>query len=218
MSASRRAARWLGHEAIATVTARPFAVGVRAWADAADVAQNARMAARGIGRVTRGGRFGARTQIPTSIGGELFHGVSDKRAALDLLSPAFAHLAADVAKGPPELAAAARVTLDQWAMFAARQEESHLVRWATEWETYQAWWERLRDLRELARSQGVPLTTSDPPPLPRTLWQRGAEGTGSKLDAALTFTRDNAYAVLGVLGLWGLYTSIRNARILDLLR
>jgi hypothetical protein len=182
-----RASRWLAHELVAGVTARPFAAAHGAHAHAAGLASAARMAHRGAAELRRGGRFGVRGEVETSIGGELAHGISDKRDALEVLRAGYADLGKDLLAAAPtgEIAGSIRATLDAFDLFYDREIDSMLIRWATDWSTYQAWWARLRSLRETCRAAGIALSSADPVPLSRTLWQRGAEGVGSRVDAAL---------------------------------
>ena len=80
------------------------------------------------------------------------------------------------------------------------------------WKIYQRWWDRLHRARELARSRGVILTSPDPVPLPKTVWQRGADGTGSTLDAWISLGRKVFFGTLAVTGAWGLYHAIYRTR------
>lgn len=209
-----RAARWLAHELVAEVTYPPFRKAQAIEAAVSGAIDNARRGFAGISHVTRGGRFGARQQIRTSVGGEVFHGVSDKRDALVVLRTGYDDLRRDLLAAAPtgHIADSIRDSLANFDLFFDRESDSVLIRWATEWPTYQAWWARLRELREECRAAGIPLSSADPPPLPSTVWQRGADGTGSRLDAALSLARGSAYTVMGLMGMWGLFAALRSLR------
>jgi len=176
----------------------------------------------------RGGRSGDRAELrvgpggllQSAISGEYVHGTGDRHSALEILRDGYRALGADLAA--PELALSplaisGRAAIAAWMLFLERQDESTLIRWATDWSAYQAWWERLRTLRETLAAAGVPLVSPPPPALPKTIWQRGEDGTGSKVDAALSLGRTSAFAVMTGMGVWGLVAALRSLRELHLL-
>lgn len=214
-----RAARWMARELVLTATNEPRAAIGEVISVGAQAYHGARDAYAGSQDLTRGGRFG-RARVPVSVGGEIFHGISDKRDALELLRAGYGDLRADLAKGAPAGTTAADsvlATLHAFDLFYERELDSAFIRWATEWATYQAWWQRLRSLREAARAAGVAITSPEPPPLPKTVWQRGAEGIGSRIDAALYLGRGAAFFTMTTMGVWGLFTALRSIRDLKIL-
>jgi hypothetical protein len=160
---------------------------------------------------------------PAQIGQELFHTAADRDRAVAQLSTSFRSLASDLAvwqtsnKDHPDasktaqwIAADVTPTLEEWNAFAAREQKSWWTKIATSWETFEGWWDRLKQLRSLARAHGVSLQSADPMPLPKTIWQHSAEGTGSEATAILGVLKIGAYTALGLMGAAGLYAAIRN--------
>ena len=184
-------------------------------------------AGRGAQRVWKatrmiGGRAEAEKPL-TQVGQELFHTAADRDRAIEQLSTGFRALANDLAvwltsneehpdatKIAQWIAADVTPTLEEWAAFAAREKKSWWAKIATSWETFESWWKRLKQLRSLARTHGVTLQSADPTPLPKTIWQQGAEGTGSEATAILGVLKIGAFAALGIMGAAGLYGAIRS--------
>src|SRR5574341_286954 len=159
------------------------------------------------------------------VGQELFHTVADRDRALAQLSTGFRSLANDVAvwlvtnKDHPDansiaqwIAAEVTPTLDEWADFVAHERKSWWTKLATNWDTFEGWWDRLKQLRCLARVHGVVLQSAEPAALPKTIWQKSAEGKGSEATAVLGVLKIGALTALSIMGAAGLYAAIRSIR------
>lgn len=171
-----------------------------------------------------GGRGEADRPV-TEIGQELFHTVSDRGRAIAQLSTGFRALASDLAvwqtsnETHPDasqtaqwLAADVTPTLEEWNAFVAHEKRSWWTKLATSWETFEQWWDRLKQLRSLARAHGITLQSVEPVPLPKTIWQQGAEGRGSEATAVLGVLKIGALSALTIMGAAGLYGAVRNLR------
>jgi hypothetical protein len=171
-----------------------------------------------------GGRAQAERPV-TEIGQELFHTVADRERAIAQLSTGFRSLADDLAvwqtsnTDHPEasttaqwLAADVTPTIEEWNEFVEHEKRSWWTKLATSWETFEQWWDRLKQLRSLARAHGISLQSTEPVPLPKTIWQQGAEGKGSEVTAILGVLKIGALSALAVMGAAGLYTAIRNLK------
>lgn len=171
-----------------------------------------------------GGRGGAERPV-TEIGQELFHTVADRERAILQLSTGFQALASDLAvwqtshTDHPDatanaqwLAADVTPTLEEWHQFVDHERRSWWTKLATSWETFESWWERLKTLRALARAHGMTLQSAEPSPLPKTIWQKSAEGKGSEATAILGVLKIGALSVLAVMGAAGFYGAVRNLR------
>lgn len=182
-------------------------------------ARRAWTAARGIGGRTEADK------PATQIGQELFHTVADRERALLQLSTGFRALANDLAvwqtantdhpdasKTAQWLAADVTPTLEEWKTFVAHEQRSWWTKLATSWETFEQWWDRLKQLRGLARAHGILLQSVEPAPLPKTIWQRSEEGKGSEATAILGVLKIGALTALGIMVVAGLYSAIRGLR------
>lgn len=171
-----------------------------------------------------GGR-GEAAKPPDVIGQELFHTVSDRARAITTLSTGFQALSNDLAvwqtanKDLPSATATAQwlhadvtPTLDEWREFVEREGRSWWTKLATNWETFEEWGNRLRQLRSLARAHGIVLQSVEPAELPKTIWQKGAEGKGSEATALLGVLKIGAAAVLTVMGVAGIFAVVRELR------
>jgi hypothetical protein len=174
-------------------------------------------ASRGIG-----GR-GEAAKPAARIGQELIHTVSDRDRALRQISTGFQALVNDLIvwqaanKDHPEanvtlqwFAADVTPTLEEWAAFVVHQRKSWWIRIATSWEAMENWWERLKQLRSLARVHGITLQSTEPVPLPKTIWQKSETGKGSEATAVLGVLKIVALSAVGFMGAVGLYKSIRS--------
>jgi hypothetical protein len=204
---------------------RTIGAAIRPVLPAIDIAARTGRAAH---RLRLGAQIGGRDEADKSlavVGQELFHTVADRTRAIAMLSTGFKALANDLAvwqtanKDAPDasstaqwLAADVTPTLDEWRNFVEHESESWWTKLATSWETFEEWWNRLRQLRSLARAHGVRLQSVEPVPLPKTIWQRGAEGKGSEATALLGVLKIGALAILGVMGAAGLYAVVRDLR------
>lgn len=161
-----------------------------------------------------------RALIGTS-GPEIYHSDDDRERALAQLDRDFTALRSDVEPRATAVdASPARAqwwtvdvlgTVEQWRAFRDRQS-SWWARAATAWSTYEAWHARLRDLRTSARAQGLALRSAEPPPLPTTIFERGAAGLGSAGESVWTIGRALLYAAVGVTGVLTLHTAWRGLR------
>ena len=172
--------------------------------------------------------IGGRTEAEkpaAQIGQELFHTVADRDRAIAQLSTGFRALANDLAvwqtsneersdatKTAQWIAADVTPTLEEWGAFVAHEQKSWWTKIATSWETFEQWWCRLKQLRALARAHGVVLQSTEPVQLPKTIWQHGAQGTGSEATAILGVLKIGAFTALGIMGVAGLYAAIRGLR------
>lgn len=159
------------------------------------------------------------------IGQELFHTVADRERAIGHLSTGFRALVSDLAVWQTSntehpdasvnaqwLAADVTPTLEEWAAFVEHERRSWWTKLATSWETFEGWWDRLKQLRALARAHGIQLQSVEPTPLPKTIWQQSAEGKGSEAVAILGVLKIGALTALSIMGAAGLYAAIRSIR------
>lgn len=182
-------------------------------------ARRAWIASRGIG-----GRAEA-DKPPAQIGQELFHTAGDRVRAIAQLETGFRALANDLAvwqtsntdhpdasKTAQWIAADVIPMLEEWRTFVTRENKSWWVKIATNWDTFEQWWDRLKQLRSMARLHGVSLQSAEPVPLPKTIWQHSEAGNGSEASAVLGVLKIGALTALGFMGIAGLYAAIRNLR------
>lgn len=153
---------------------------------------------------TRGVRFLSRQPM---IGSDWYHGTGDRRDALAQLRGDFDHLRADLASVAPTspIAVALAPTLDAFDEFYQAETTSTLAPWITEWSVFEAWKERIAWARMAARAAGIPLASPEPTNLPKTMWERGQDGSGTGADRAFVFGRDVIKLGLGVaavIGIW----------------
>jgi hypothetical protein len=170
------------------------------------------------------GRSAAKRPV-TEIGQALFHTVGDRERAIEQLSTGFQALVNDLAiwqstnMDHPEassnaqwLAADVIPTLDEWNTFVGHERKSWWTKLATSWETFENWWEKLKQLRALARAHGIILQSAEPQPLPKTIWEKTEEGKGSEPMAILGVLKIGALGALAIMGAAGFYGAIRNIR------
>lgn len=216
------------------------ASGVDAYASVRDVgaladhaafgARCAYVGSRGLARVGANARAMSVAddgQPLTISGAELYHSVGDRERALDQLATDFASLQNDImqqagwkadpyhpAEGPlfDWYRANVEPTITEWQTFHANQTASWPIRWATDWSVYQQWQDRLKRIRELAGAHGVQLASPSPVELPKTIWQRGAEGVGSGTAALFTLLKVALYGAIGITGAVALYAVVREIR------
>lgn len=193
------------------------------------VVSDAFQASRGAQRFWTAARgIGGRTEAEkpaTQIGQELFHTAAARDRAIAQLSTSFRALTNDLAvwlttnKGHPDasttahwIAADVTPTLAEWGAFVAHETSSWWNKIATSWDTFEQWWNRLKQMRSLARAHGVTLQSTEPVPLPKTIWQRSEAGNGSEATAILGVLKIGALTALGIMGVAGLYSGIRGLR------
>ncbi len=174
---------------------------------------------------------GRRVAPMAQVGAEWWHGTGDRTRAMGQITADLHALVTDlmaqiqmrrraVEENPSDAATLAfegdtrwlqadvQTALEQWKTFVARESESLWTLIATDWRAFVSWSERIRRLRELARARGFVLTSPDPGPLPKTIWERGEEGEGGPA-AWLGVLKVGVAAALGISGFIGLYTVVR---------
>jgi hypothetical protein len=219
-------ARWGAEQTADYVRDQTVGAALRPAMPTISDAYRARCGARRVWTAARG--IGGRDEAakpPAQIGQELFHTAADRDRAIAHLSTGFRSLANDLAvwqmsnTDRPEatrlaqwIAADVTPTLEEWKAFTAREQKSWWTKIATSWETFEGWWKRLKQLRSLARVHGFSLQSADPTPLPKTIWQHSADGTGSEATAILGVLKIGALTALGIMGAAGLFSAIRNVR------
>lgn len=146
------------------------------------------------------------------MGGEWFHGGTDRSNALAQLGIDW-HAFTNDLHGPTVsatdatwIAADVQPAIDEWTKFVQRMAASPVASYVTEWSVFESWSERLRMLRALARARGILLTSSEPIPLPQTVWQRGSGGTGSSLDSWITAGKTLVFGAIAITGVIGFYS------------
>lgn len=152
----------------------------------------------------------------TAMGGEWFHGGGDRTNALAQIGLDFvafrneitsAHLSdADQLWVANEVAPA----LAEWTNFVERMANATIAPYVLEWSVFQSWWQRLHVLRQLARARGIVLSSPEPQPLPETVWERGAHGTGGQLDTAISLAKTAVFGIIAISGLLGFYAVARD--------
>ena len=169
-----------------------------------------------------------RSRSRTVVSGALFHTDDERVAALAQLEADFTALVADIhraAKDPqlkaqPDRARSVAAWLEtdvlpamaEWEGFRWHEGESWINRFATDWDVFESWQAKIVRLRELARVQGIRLTSGEPKPLPKTMLQRGAHGGGTAGDVLWTAIKTVIYGVVGVAGVIGLYGVARDVK------
>mgnify|MGYP001578249226 CR=1 FL=1 len=188
-----------------------------------------RLAVTGVSRLGRGASIvhahGNRSRRDVAdqvlIGGELYHSDDDREHALAELDREIGRLRAEIeprasaVAAPPALAQWWRIdvlpTLAEWATFREHQA-SWFHRLATEWAVYETWLGKIRSIRSGARTLGITLAGPEPQALPRTVFERGAAGSGSTLASAWTVGRVLLYTAVGIAGVLSLRTVWRELR------
>lgn len=122
-----------------------------------------------------------------NVGLALYHTVGDRERAIAQLSTQFATIANELlgslgwtADHPTidETQAGyawyhnvAVPILNEWQTFQARQTDSWWTRWATSWDVYELWMERLKNLRDAADHNGFSIKSPEPQDLMETIWK-----------------------------------------------
>jgi len=217
---------WTADRAVDYAHDRTIGAALRPVLPAVDLATRTSRAASRLWTGTRmiGGRHQAEMP-PSVVGQELFHTVGDRDRAIAMLSTGFKALASDLAvwqtsnQDKPDasltaqwLAADVTPTIDEWNTFVEHESRSWWTKLATSWETFEEWWNRLKQLRALARAHGVTLQSAEPTPLPKTIWQKSAEGKGSEATALLGVLKIGALTILAIMGAAGLYAVVRELK------
>ncbi len=213
-----RGTRWIARE-VASGLAAP---AMNVVADGAEHVMAAQAAGQSMFRGGRGSlaayRDGRGTSGDAVMGGELAHGGADRRNALARIGVGFESFRADVVLSASLEHDAQWIETDlapalaEWQEFVGRMARSSLIAYVTKWSVFERWWDRLHRLRQAARARGIHLASPEPTPLPKTVWQRGADGTGSSTDAWISLGRKAFFGALAVAGAVGLYATIRKVR------
>lgn len=173
----------------------------------------------GRNQITRGNAQGA-----PQVSGEWFHSVEDRQRALEQITAGFQALQTEILNwqghADPQRARAfgqwlevdVAPALAAWNAFADREQKSWLAKAVTSWQTFVAWRERLRNLRQLARAHGIVLESPEPPLLPTTIWEKSDLGTGNELAPLVGASKIAFRSVLTVIGVITVYTLARDAR------
>jgi hypothetical protein len=214
---------WGADRLAAHAQARAFDATIGPALPMIDIASRAGNAANRlwVGTQLMGGRDEAEKSVAV-VGQEFFHTGSDRTRAIVTLSTSFQALANDLAvwhaahmdaQNATALAqwlhADVTPTLEEWNLFAAREAGSWWRKVATSWGTFENWMLRLRQLRALARAHGVVLQSSEPPPLPKTVFQRSEEGSGSDGATILGVLKIGAAAAITIMGAIGVFAVTR---------
>jgi len=201
-----RGARWLARE-VAESLASPITNRV---ADGVDYAAHV----QGVASSTMRGSRGLERAV---VAGEWYHGASDRANALAQLGLDYEALERDVTtNGTPAdhvwIATDVAPVLAEWRNFVQRIARSSVAAFATEWSVFVTWQNRLLSLRSSARARGIKLESADPIALPKTVWQRGADGTGTSLDTWMTLGKTVVFGVMTVAGFIGFWSILRDLR------
>lgn len=175
------------------------------------------------------GQYGApRAQLRGSprevVGISLFHTVGDRERAMDAINTDVRQLQNEVmakagysadpyreASGPlwEWWKLAGIPIIEEWQKFYADMWDSYMSRWASSWETYENWQQRIKKLRGLTearlREGGDRLETPSPEDLPTTVWadvthtvKKGAGDIWSGAGDVWSLVKYGAWAVLGI--------------------
>lgn len=162
--------------------------------------------------------------IDHAIGADYFHGEEEKGRAIAQIDRDFASLRGDLEHAATRVGAPKPLRiwwttdvlpqLEEWREF--RNNTADWVRRvALEWSALEAWQGRLRAMRELARIQGVTLTSPEPTRLAPTFTERAQRGMGTRVESAWSLGRMGFYAILtisGAIGAHALWRQIRSGR------
>lgn len=217
-----RGTRWIFRE-VASGLAAPVTNVV---ADGIEYGVTGHAQARSTWRGARGLQHAYRDQrahpddSATALGGEWSHGSGDRAGALASIGAGFLALHGDLTRAALEdrvpcaewMFAEVDPTLASWQVFLGRMSDSPLAAYVTSWRVFEKWWAILVALRRAARSKGIALASPEPAPLPKTIWQRGADGTGSTFDSWMSLGRKLFFGAIAVTGGIGLYVTVRNVR------
>ncbi len=162
------------------------------------------------------------------IGISLFHTVGDRERAVEQMSTDFAGTYGDLftALGwrpdHPELDETSplyqfwlidvKPTVDEWSKFCHEQRDSYFTRWATSWETYESWQERLNRLRDAIRSRIGHMTSAEPASLPTTILADAADATKKVVDKTFDVAKIGVVAAIGVCGALLAFSMVRRDR------
>lgn len=217
-----RGLRWIGKEIaiglaapVTNAAADGFAIASNGWI----AADQARRGARGLSRSAadlRAVRTARPREASVIVGGELWHGGDDRRNAIASIGLDFLAFHTDVIKNASSdvcrewIADDVAPVLAEWQNFVARMAASTLAAYVTEWSVFETWFDRLVRLRQAAKAKGIHLDSPEPTPLPQTVWQRGANGTGSSLDVWIAGGKTVVFGAIAITGIAAFYSIIRD--------
>jgi hypothetical protein len=223
VSVAMRGARYLAREAVDSAAFHAVSPAAEVAGRGADLADRLFRAHRHIDRGASAlanlharGHLGG-TPAATHVGGEWVHGGSDRANALAQIGIDAASLEHELAGVTSEadrawVAASAAPVFSAWKEFVARLAASPVAPYTTEWSVYTSWRDRFVMLRNLARMRGIVLTSPDPPPLPKTIFERANSGEGSQLDGYLTLAKTAILGAITLTGVIGFYSIVRDLR------
>lgn len=158
-----------------------------------------------------------RTSPDTSVSGALFHSVGDREDAIKKLGTEFALFENDVmhslgwSQDHPTLDETDPRTswwrmnvvpiLTEWQKFQTDNLGSWTTRFATSWDTFESWQQRLQTMRDAARHQGFDLASPEPQPLPKTVWDGLSAGAKEIAGAIWSLVKIVIYVLLIVGGI-----------------
>ncbi len=186
----------------------------------AGAALDALRAGRSVGQIWNGSQaFRDRGETSTArVGAEWFHTMADRERALRQLTAQFDEFFAEVAAAVKRHAVATNLVwftsdvvpaVARWQAFAQNQRASRWTQAATNWRALEAWWTRLRSLREFARARGISLQSPEPSPLPKTAWEKIEAGEGNPMMSWLGVGKLVLFGGMTVLGISRLYGVVR---------
>jgi hypothetical protein len=198
------------------------------------------------------GQYGTRrTRLQGSprevVGISIYHTVGDRERALNQIGTGFAQLQSEIFSKSSADQYGARTgplwewwryagipILNEWQKFQADQWAKYSTRWATNWETYENWEDRLKKLRANVAAKlkefGTALETVAPTDLPKTLpgtiieetgeaiketgrlAKRGAEGAGAAVVDTVKIMKYTAIGVLAIGGVIALTSAVSHLR------
>lgn len=86
---------------------------------------------------------------------------------------------------------------EEWKSFKADQARSWYDTLSTNWEEYERWFDRLMQIRSVAKESGIQLLTPDPVKPSKTLWEKAEESASEIFKIA-------KWGVIGALGIGAL--------------
>jgi hypothetical protein len=216
-------ASWTTNQAVDYAHDRTVGAVLRPVLPAVDDVLRGRRAAQHVWTAMRGIGGRAEAEKPAAqIGQELFHTVGDRDRAVAHLTTSFHALMNDLStwltanQSSPDASTIAHwidsnVTpvIADWTTFSTQEKNSWWRKAATSWDTFEHWWGKLKQLRDMARVHGVELHSVEPAPLPKTIWQHSEAGEGSEATAVLGVLKIGVLSIIGIMGVIGLYSSFQ---------
>lgn len=154
-----------------------------------------------------------------SVGASLYHTVGDRERALKQLNTDFNAIHNEVMlqsgyRADPYHDASGALwdwwktigvpIMNEWQKFYTEQMASVVTRFATNWEVFENWQERLKRLRDVVVNHGTVLTSPSPTDLPTTVWKDAADAARGVGKGAFSLLK---IAAIGALGIGGIYVA-----------